>query len=304
MYVLINGLPLFAARLSDDLSKLETKVKYIYCDTYNSKWQFFRYLFLLPFAKGVISLNGVSDKSKTLSAALFFKKKIIMQWQGTDTTIALDRKKDGTIFSDYLENSIHFSDAPWLQEEVELLGYNCENLLFKHVKVSRNSTKRNKIQFMSYVAESRQAFYGMKEIITMAENFPDIVFKIVGTQKSDYDLPVNVKCLGWVKEREFAEILKESSTFLRLVEHDGLSASCIEALGYGCDVVWSLPWKYAEKFNLGEDNTQMIKTLIQKIENRNLEINQQNIDRAAEDFNFQKIISEYDAKIFEVLTKN
>ena len=84
MRVLINGLPLFAKRLADELQKYDPQSSYIFLDTYNSKWAQLLFFIYLPFSDCVISMNGVTDNSGSLNLVLKWKKKLILQWMGTD----------------------------------------------------------------------------------------------------------------------------------------------------------------------------------------------------------------------------
>lgn len=82
MRVLINGLPLFAKRLADELQKYDHKSSYIFLDTYNSKWAQLLFFIYLPFSDCVISMNGVTDNSGSLNLVLKWKKKIDSSMDG------------------------------------------------------------------------------------------------------------------------------------------------------------------------------------------------------------------------------
>jgi monofunctional biosynthetic peptidoglycan transglycosylase len=103
MLVLINGLPLFSKQLAENLGHFDSNSNYVFCDTYNSKLHQLKFLALLPFADVVISMNGVTDNSGSLNAVLKLKKPLIMQWQGTDSLLAVERNKSGAIKRDYID---------------------------------------------------------------------------------------------------------------------------------------------------------------------------------------------------------
>ena len=99
MLVLVNGLPLFGQKLASDLNEFDSNNRYVFFNTYYSLWDKILFFLLVPFCRLVISFNGVSDKSGSLDAALFFRKKIVMQWQGTDVLLAKQRFESNSLKS-------------------------------------------------------------------------------------------------------------------------------------------------------------------------------------------------------------
>ena len=150
MLVLINGLPLFSKRLAKELKEFDSSSNYIFCDTYNSKLQQLKFLLLLPFADVVISMNGVTDASGSLDAVMKLKKKLIMQWQGTDSLLAMERFKNGSIKREYIESAFHFVDSPWLFDELISVGLNPEYVFFKSAEVKNIIAKYDSISAMTY----------------------------------------------------------------------------------------------------------------------------------------------------------
>ena len=119
MRILSNGLPFFSRKLAKDLNAFDEENSYVFYDTYYSKWEQFKFLLALPFAGAVLSSNGVSDKSKSLDLALFFRKKLLMQWHGTDVQLAVERQKNNTINRKYIDAAQHIVSAPWFVDELK-----------------------------------------------------------------------------------------------------------------------------------------------------------------------------------------
>lgn len=213
MLVLINGLPLFSKRLADDLNKFDASSRYIFCDTYNSKLQQLKFLALLPFADVIISMNGVTDNSGSLNAVLKLKKKLIMQWQGTDSLLAMERFKNGTIKRDYIDHAFHFVDSPWLNTELISVGLKPEYVPFKFAEVKNVIEKYSSISAMTYIADKRQMFYGIHQFKAVAEKYPSIEFKLFGVLNPEVELPANVKLFGWVPSDVFQNHLRETPIF-------------------------------------------------------------------------------------------
>jgi glycosyltransferase involved in cell wall biosynthesis len=293
MRVLISGLPLFSKRLAEDLQEFDTTSSYHFLDTYNSKLAQLKFLFLLPFADCVISMNGVTDNSGSLNWVLRLKKKLIMQWMGTDVMIALERYKEGTIDRKYIDYAKHLVDATWLKDELKESGISAQLIDFKYTFPGEPLYKYEKNSVMSYVAQARQEFYGIEMILQAAEKFPDIDFLLYGMNETKFVCPKNVKLMGWTTEAEFAEGLKSTSVFLRLPKHDGFSASVIEAMGFGCEVFWTFPGTKAVCVKNSEELIDKLATKFEDIESRNFHPNQSSREFVLEKYNKEKVIKNY-----------
>lgn len=303
MRVLVNGLPLFAKRFAEDLQKYDPSSRYIFLDTYNSSWAKFLFFVYVPFCDCVISMNGVTDNSGSLNLVLRWKKKLILQWMGTDALLAMDRFKQQTIFRKYIDNSYNFVDSQWLMEEVKSLEVPVEYLHFKSVTVMPNEKIYDQISITSYVAEKRQLFYGMDQIAEIAKALPNIEFHLFGLNQADFPTTPNVHFYGWVSPEEFAEKLKASPIFLRLTDHDGFSVSVIEALGYGCEVVWSLPFEYTHLATNAQQAIEKISMLVPKIEKHGMKPNHELIEIVQQHFNPERLTKNYIQKLKEIVRK-
>ncbi len=301
MLVLINGLPLFSKRLADDLNSFDVYSKYIFCDTYNSKLQQLKFLLLLPFADVVISMNGVTDNSGSLNAVLKLNKKLIMQWQGTDSLLAVERFKNGTIKRDYIDYASHFVDFTLQFEEVSTLGLKPTYVFFKSVDAKMPIKKYENISCMTYIGDSRQEFYGINQLKFLAEKFPAIEFKLFGVKKSVVELPKNVKVFGWVSADQFQKELQRTPVFLRLTEHDGFSLSVIEALSYGSEIIWTFPYEFSYQAQTNDELINAFEEVKQIISNRNLTPNHVLINMVKRDYNKDLILSGYIEKIKSVV---
>lgn len=293
MRVLISGLPLFGKRLAADLQEFDPASSYTFLDTYNSRWAQLKFLLLLPFADLVISMNGVSDRSGSLDWVMRMKKKLILQWMGTDIQIALERQVNQTIDRKYIDYAIHFVDAPWLGEEVAQLGVVNKLVPFKYIFIDSPVEKYEKNAVLSYVPQSREQFYGIEKIIAAAKAFPDIEFNLYGLTQSKFECPANVRLMGWLPEKEFAQRLKKSSVLLRLPEHDGFSVTVVEAWGFGCEVFWTFPGPPAIHVKNQEELISNMRETFKKIEERGFRPNLESVQFASENFKKPHVIKDY-----------
>jgi hypothetical protein len=303
MLVLVNGLPLFSKRLVKDLNSLDKKNTYFFADTYYSSWQKIRFLLLLPFCKIVISFNGVSDQSGSLNWVLRFKKKMMMQWQGTDVLLAVERFKMGSIQKKYIDNAIHFTDAPWLKDELKEIAPNIRILNFKHLEFQQNSTQYKNQSVLSYMGKGRENFYGFQAFKYAAEKFPTVAFHIIGSDGKGLESLPNITFHGWVSEDQVKRMMIETPIFVRLVEHDGNSISVIEALGNGCEVIWSYPNENCFLAKTGNELAQVLKDVMLLVENRNNLPNEENYLFVKENYQKEYVIGNYIKEINEFANK-
>jgi len=303
MRVLINGLPLFAKRMADELQKYDPTSSYHFFDTYNSKWAQLLFYLYLPFSDGVISMNGVSDKSGSMDLVVKKRKKLILQWQGTDALLAMERFQKGTIERKYIDYASNFVDSEWLFDEIKSLKVPVEYLHFKSVKIQPCTEKYERISVVSYVAESRQEFYGMQKISEIASVFPEIDFHLYGLKTADFPTTSNVHFHGWVTPEDFAERLKSTPIFLRLTDHDGFSVSVIEALAFGCEVIMTLPFELTHLATTTEEAIDKMQTIIATIEARGMTPNQATIEAVKLRFNPEKVAKNYIQKLKEIAAK-
>ncbi|MFM2156027.1 MAG: hypothetical protein RL516_776 [Bacteroidota bacterium] len=301
MLILINGLPLFSKRLADDLNTFDATSKFIFCDTYNSKFQQLKFLALLPFADVVISMNGVTDNSGSLNAVLKLNKKLIMQWQGTDSLLAMERYKNGTIKRDYIDHAFHFVDSPWLFDEVTSINCKPQQVPFKFADEKKTVVNYNGLSGMTYIADNRQAFYGIHQFKAVAENNPTIEFKLFGVVNPDVQLPSNVISFGWVPSDVFQKHLRETPIFFRLAAHEGFPVSVIEAMSFGCEVIMTSPYAYSHQAKTNEEVLNAFEKAKQIVTNRNLTPNHDLINMVKRDYNKEVILRGYIEKIKSVV---
>jgi len=94
-----------------------------------------------------------------------------------------------------------------------------------------------KFSTLSYWPDHRESFYRGHWTFQLAEEFPDIEFNIAKATKSNIPTPPNVKFLGEQKNME--DIYANTSVFIRLPEHDSISALVLEALARGRYVIYN-----------------------------------------------------------------
>lgn len=306
MRVIITGLPYFGKILQSDLANYDSKNSYQFFNTYYSVIDRIKFALYLPFSDVVISLNGVSDQSGSLDLAIKFKKKIMMLWQGTDVLLAQKRAKDSSINSKYIDYSTHFSDSKYLIEELQEIGINANLLYFKHLDSHITPVERYEcISVYSYIAEGKEEFYGLDVLLPIFEKFPEIEFKIFGTNGKSYPKFANVTYYGWVDNDTYQDISIHTPIFIRLTEHDGYSRSVLEALSFGNEVIWNMKNEMCHFVHRDSIEVESkLSEVIQRLKNRELSNNTDNINWVKQNLSKSKIIPNFISMICTQNKKN
>ncbi|MBK7128341.1 MAG: hypothetical protein IPH66_03115 [Crocinitomicaceae bacterium] len=241
MRILFTGLPYFGKNLVSDLNRIDPDNQYIFCDTYYSISGKIKFALLVRFADRVVSFNGASSKSKALDLALKYKKKLIMQWHGSDVLTLQSGIKNGTVEKKYIEHAVSATDASWLQHELIEAGVKASLHPFKYVEAGSSGASFKSKSVLSYLGEGQEKFYGIDYILELAVKYPDIHFHLTGTKGNAVNAPTNVHFYGWVSKAVMQSLLNEHPIYLRLTEHDGYSLSVMEAIANGNYVIWNQP---------------------------------------------------------------
>ena len=244
MKVLIVGLPLFAERLQKELTKFDSNNTYYNLNTYYSKKDKLKALFLIPFVDVVYSINGTLDDSGVINLALKFNKKVMFTWVGTDVVKA---SKLTVKNQKYIQEVRHYCEVGWIQEELKEIGVNAKILNFVsfNTRYELSTPETSRLQVLSYIPDNRADFYGINEYIQLANSFPDIDFMIAGaTAEKYFPLPENLVALGWVSDMN--SLMNKVQVCIRFPEHDGLSSFILESLARGKKVIYKYPFNYCE----------------------------------------------------------
>jgi hypothetical protein len=243
--LILVGLPLFAKRLHDAMKPKLNNWEVIHLDTYSSRYDKMRAMFLIPKADIVYSINGTITNSKVLDMALKNKVKCIMHWVGTDVLSAINAYNSGDYKLDFIKKVHHLCEVDWIQEELMPLGIDAKILNFASFDQSFEiqAPEDNKLSLLTYMSDARAEFYGLPKVIELAKKFPEVSFTIVGAKASAYfPLPANVEALGWVDN--MAYYFNNCHATIRIPEHDGLSNFVLESLARGKHVFYNHPYSH------------------------------------------------------------
>ena len=269
MKVLIIGYKYFSQSLALDLQKYDVVNQYIYVESKLIFIEKIKLVFAIITTDKLFIIGGCINSSKVIDIALFFKKDIFMEWVGSDV---LNAKKDyinGMKNKKYINEIQHYCEIDWIRKELWEIGIStkiCDIVRVEEdIKVDQSNIKNNNIIVLAYVGKNREEFYGMKNILKLAQLYPEIEFRVCGTDGENINGPKNIVFLGWVNDMR--DEFKKSSAFLRLVEHDGLAFSVIEALSFKKWVLYSQPFEYTYSYSSFDEMIKSFDIIIKKILN-------------------------------------
>ncbi|MDX1445048.1 hypothetical protein [Lishizhenia sp.] len=302
MKIGFNGLPLFTKELTQKLKSFDLKNKYVFYNTYEELKSKIRLMLSVSTLDGFVSFKGVSENSKSLDLILKKNVPLIMYWHGTDVSLAIERAKKGTINWKYIKCAEHYSDAPWLIEELNSIGVKAHCLPFKSIGPAQeaNVYDYKSIKVLSYIGHGREVFYGIKEVFKLASDYPDVEFTIVGTKNKFPEAPSNVTFLGWVIANKMEQLMKTHAVLLRLTEHDGNAQMIMEAKAMGMECIWTQPdddviyWKGEKNLNL------CLKEAFKRVEERDGKSNVTLAEKSIKSYNSRHVIINF----IETLKKN
>ncbi len=187
-------------------------------------------------------------------------KKIIVHWIGTDV---MELTPFFARCFSRLGN-VHLSQAPWLVEELRAKGVNSTWISILPPLGAVCDPLPETLTVVTYLGgdESRNDFYGRKEVEKLATEFPDMNFLVLGKvgEMDKQDLP-NVCYLGVVGHERMDDIYGSSTVLLRLTKHDGLSLMVLEALDHGRYVIWTKDFPYCYKVSGSSEAAECLEAL-------------------------------------------
>lgn len=297
--IVVIGLPLFSKRIVKDLSEFDKENKYISLDTYYSKADKVKYYFHVRNADIVYSINGTLTRSGAIDLALKLKKKVIMHWVGTDVLKSTTAYNANKYIKEYIDKCSHWCEVEWIKEELKAISIDAQIVNFASFDVlPKQFVAPKQFSVLTYIAQKRSDFYGLKEVVKLAEAYPQIPFNVMGCEYPELET-ANLHFKGWVNNG--SELIENSTVCFRFTEHDGLSNFILEALSKGRKILYNNPFpcvNYCKDYDALKRELDVIYTSFEK---NNLEMNNEGVEFIKNDFNKSFILSSLLAEFKNIL---
>lgn len=277
--ILIIGLPTFKIKLSKLLSKYQFDNKYFTSSIF-SKISFFLYL---PFCNSVMSVSCNHKAFLLPILCRVFKIRLNIFWCGSDVIRAKEEfNNNPELFNRrlMLKQTYHYCETNWILDELNSIGIDASicingNVLFDYDFIQPSSFP-DKFSVFTYIGHGKEEFYGIKDVIKLAVEFPAIEFVVVGTNNSYlFDSYQNITSKGWVTD--INNIIDNSVVYLRLTNHDSISELVLKSIARGRYVIRTL---YNDNLSYTVNNfneiAQYLNFLINKFYDNTLLLNNKN----------------------------
>lgn len=160
----------------------------------------------------------------------------------------------------------HLAGAPWLAQELASAGMKAafipvvSPLLDDGVQVRPLPSSA---RILSYIPLGREEFYGESKVLEAARNNPDVSFTVVANSPERKPNLPNVEYRTVIPRSEMEEMLDQTTCYMRLTQHDGLSGG-IEALLRGRYWIFTYNHPYAFKAKTTEEIQAAINSVKSK----------------------------------------
>jgi len=181
-------------------------------------------------------------------AARLMGKRVILHWIGSDTLSVTEVAAAGAhlLRSCRRLAHAHFADSPEIAAELSRLGIVAEvfRLLPDTLIPAAEVPMPAAPAVLSYWATGRREFYHGEIVDALADEFPDVRFLVVGSTGDGEPQHRNMTYLGRLDGLE--DVYRQVSVYVRLPEHDSMSAMVLESLARGRWVIYNKPVQGAE----------------------------------------------------------
>ncbi len=239
--VLMLGYPYFASYVAALVRSQGWSAAYIDCTSSPNRWKR-RAATAAAAAKALMSdivyqIGGPLVPPQVVRTCRLRGVPIVLHWVGSDVTDL--RLGDMAREQIAKANLVHWTDAPWLADE--LTASNVRAAVFAFCvapQLVAPPMPSNTFTVLAYLPDEKFEFYGGPMVLWLAERMPEVRFLVVaGIGPSKRTAPANVHFQGWQSNMD--AIYAQTHALLRITEHDGLPFMVIEALNRGRYVLFN-----------------------------------------------------------------
>jgi hypothetical protein len=284
-------MPFYTARLEKELKEFEPRTLVKSFNTYTSLVGKLHYSIRVPSLDVVFSVNGDNRKSRAFSWAKNNHVRLIMNWSGTDVLTCTENFKRGDVDQELVDYAEHTCQCSWIQEELKAIGIAAEIIQFQAYQVMPASTLPATLKVLCRISQDRPDFYGMKELIALANSHPDIEFTAIGISTYSEALPANITLKGWVDDMD--ALFQKHLVSLRFPIHDGLSPFVMESLARGLHVLYRFPFDEVIHAPDLDSLQRELSVLKEKFEKKELGWNQAGMNLIKEEYSERKVFEEF-----------
>lgn len=233
--IAVTGLPFFAQRVAASLRREGFDARYV--PAAREALRRPRRLLYLLRAQIVYAIGPSIERRSPLDLLARLGKAVVIHWVGTDVEYGVRAVSAGTASRRLVGKAMHWTDAPWLANELVDAGIEAEvRPLPMAIAIGEATPMPVEHRVLVYLPVAPGPAHDVAGTLAVVEALPDLAFTLVGGYVPDGRY-TNLRSEGYV--RDMASQYRAHSILLRLTHHDGLSHSVVEALSFGRQVVWT-----------------------------------------------------------------
>lgn len=201
------------------------------------------------------------NKLKLIILAKVLGLKVIACWIGTDCLMAQSNphKMRVKLASPFIDH--HIADAPHLKDELRQINIKSTFIpIIPEIVKPQPLPMPDEFKVITYIMPERPEFYGASMVGEIARSMPEVEF-IITEEGRVPGAPPNVKHLGFIPPEEMEGLYRDTSVFLRLTVHDGISKSVLESLAFGRYVIRTIDFPACFKATTADEVVEILKSL-------------------------------------------
>ncbi len=287
--VLVIGLPFFGVRVAESLNSVGYEARYQpHPGKIASHWP--RSGVEILQADVIYAIGSSIRNNSPLDLISRAGKSMLIHWVGTDVSVAVADWREGQVSERVLKRSIHRADARWLIDELSVIGIHArERLLPIPVAIGSTQPMPERFQVLVYLPREPQEDYDVEATLNVIRALPEIPFAIVGGFQPSELLP-NVEVLGFV--HDMPGVYRQCAALLRIMKHDGMSHSVIEAASFGRYVLWSYDMEGVTCVRDAEEAMGQLRALHARFDSGELPANLVGARHMQEKYNHERLLAQ------------
>lgn len=257
--VAVTGLPFFGRKAAANLRAAGLRATYV--PSLREALKQPATLAALLRADVVYAIGPSIERRSPLDILAKLRTRIVIHWVGSDVGYAVRAAEAGTASGRLIRHATHIADAPWLAGELHQAGIDAGELALP-IDIAFGTPPAappDAHRVLVFLPRVPHDAYDVEGTLAVARNLREVPFTVVGGFEPA-DPPPNLTLRGFVDD--MASVYREHTVYLRLVHHDGLAHTVIEALSFGLRVVWNYPLPGVDAVSGAGDAIAAIRAIV------------------------------------------
>ncbi|MBI5949004.1 MAG: glycosyltransferase [Chloroflexi bacterium] len=227
-------------------------------------------------------------------------KPVLLHWVGTDVLAALEEHRAGRASRRLVDGAAHWADAPWCAEELAPIGIRAEHHPLPIPTVLGSPVPfPDTFRVLLYLSASPHAAYDVDGTLAVVRALPEIPFVVVGGYRPPEPI-ANLDARGFVTD--MPSLYRETTVFVRLVKHDGMSHSVIEAMSFGRHVLWNYAYPGVTRVADANEAVEALRDLHARFAAGSLGLNEEGAREVTQRYRWGTLLSEIRTGIDRLLS--